>query len=84
MTKGKPRHKPRQTYDATEGLDEMTAEQMRDEIVALRTANHAGLDVEAYKAIIALGEALHAPLSSEQRERAIEAFYVVMDMVEKV
>jgi uncharacterized protein YoaH (UPF0181 family) len=62
-------------------LANMTSAEMQAEIVRLRDMRAAGVDDGTYRAILALGAMLHEPHSKEQRRRAIELYYVVMDKI---
>jgi hypothetical protein len=62
-------------------LADMTESDMQAELIMLREARAAGVDAETYRAILALGAMLHEPHSKEQRRRAIELYYVVMDKI---
>ena len=62
-------------------LADMTEADMRAEIMALRDARAAGVEVETYRAILALGEMMHEPHSKEQRRRMIEMYYLVIDKI---
>lgn len=76
----KKRHRE---VDYAEGVDDMERDDMRAEIIKLRMITAAGIDKYTWEIVERLGEALHQPSSREWRERAIEAFYLLMDNVEK-
>ena len=60
--------------------DEISA--LQAELDDARTIAAAGWTREQYHRLMHLGEMLHAPNSREQHERAIEAFYSLVDIID--